>query len=546
MGVFSQDRESILNFGNLLRAKKYAPIRDLAIIVILYLIVFSYSHAVDGFEQVVAFTETHEHWQFDEFLTGLLLLPIALGVFAWRRLSEARSELTLRLLAEKQANEMALHDPLTGLPNRRKANIEIEAALKNADSAPVTLLAIDLNRFKPVNDLYGHLAGDQLLLAVGERLRSAIGSDGMVSRIGGDEFCAMLKGVAAGDELISKVEKLSAVFDDPFELDDLSVVISASVGVVTTNVPNNSIDSLFAQADAAMYRCKGSGRNAIAFFESGMEIAAAERAQIETDLRKAIADDKIQPYYQPLVSLQDGRIVGFEALARWHMADGTIRMPDEFITISEEAGLISDLFFVVLKAAALEAKKWPAELRFAVNLSPVQFGDEWLVERILKTLLDVGVSPQRLEIEITESALVADLDVARDVILSLKNQGINISLDDFGTGYSSLRHLSELPFDKLKIDRSFVRGIESNSASQSIVRAVTALAHNLGLQVTAEGVETYENAKSVIDSGCDIGQGFLYGRPSHVWQLGLPDHSDSDGGSQDEDDLRRTRSGRAA
>ncbi|MEH6662210.1 MAG: GGDEF domain-containing protein, partial [Parasphingorhabdus sp.] len=294
-----------MKFREILRGKEYAPVRDFVIIVILYLIVFSYSHAIDGFEQVVDFAESHEHWEFDEFLTGLLLLPVALGVFALRRLFETKAELKLRLLAEEQAKEMALHDPLTGLPNRRKANMEIEAALKLAASAPVTLLAIDLNRFKPVNDLYGHQAGDQLLLAVGERLKTAVGDDGMISRIGGDEFCAMLRGIAAGDQLIRKVETLSAVFEKPFALGDLSVVVSASIGVVTTNIPATSIESLFSQADAAMYRCKGTGRNEIAFFEAGMEQAAIQRAKIETDLRKAIVDGEIQPFFQPLVNLYD-------------------------------------------------------------------------------------------------------------------------------------------------------------------------------------------------------------------------------------------------
>ncbi len=509
-------------------ATKYAPRRELAIIFGFYLVILGGSLAFDAFEHVVVFVEHHEDWQIDEAITGLLLLPIALGIFAVRRLSEAKKELKLRLFAEKQAEEMALHDPLTGLANRRKANIVIEAALKHADRAPVTLLAIDLNRFKPVNDLYGHQTGDLLLLAVGERLKTAIGNDGMISRLGGDEFCAMLSGISEGDQLIRKVETLSEVFEKPFALGDLSVVVSASIGVVTTNVPDTPINSLLSQADAAMYRCKGSGRNEIAFFEVGMEHAAIQRAKIETDLRKAILNGEIIPFFQPLVNLVDGEILGFEALARWQMADGSLRMPDDFITIAEETGLISDLFFVVLRAAAIEAKKWPAHIHFAVNLSPVQFGDEWLVERILQTLLDVGVPPGRLEIEITESALVTDLDIARNVIVSLKNQGINISLDDFGTGYSSLRHLSELPFDKLKIDRSFVYGIETNAASQSIVRAVTALAHNLGLQVTAEGIETYDNAKNVIDFGCDIGQGYLYGRPSKDVQLALPGPSQAD------------------
>ena len=502
-----------------------SPSRDFAVIMVIYLIAFVSAVTVEGFEQIAEFTEQHENWQFDEFLTAMLMLPFALGIFAARRLLEAKKELELRLLAEQEAKEMALHDPLTGLPNRRKANMEIATALRDADSAPVTLLAIDLNRFKPINDLHGHLIGDQLLLAVGERLEAVVGRDGMVSRIGGDEFCVMLSGISAGDQLIRQVELLSEVFEKPFALGDISIVVGASIGVVTTNVPDTTLDGLLSQADAAMYRCKGTGRNAVAFFESGMEHAAIQRAQIENDLRRAIADGHIQPFFQPLVNLNDGKILGFEALARWHMADGTTRMPDDFISIAEETGLISDLFFVVLRSAALEAKKWPDNIHFAVNLSPVQFGDEWLVERILQTLLDVGVPPGRLEIEITESALVADLEVARDIIVSLKNQGINISLDDFGTGYSSLRHLSELPFDKLKIDRSFVSNIELNSASQSIVRAVTALAHNLGLQVTAEGVETYDNARNIIDFGCDIGQGYLYGRPTKDVIFTLPDHS---------------------
>ncbi|NRD90698.1 GGDEF-domain containing protein [Sphingopyxis sp. BSNA05] len=539
-------RELSLDFRRIFSDKEYAPRRDLAIILLLYLVILAASLAFDSFDHVIDFVEQHEDWEIDEALTGLLLLPIALGIFAARRLSEAKKELKLRLLAEKQAHEMALHDPLTGLPNRRKANMVIEAALKQADSAPVTLLAIDLNRFKPVNDLYGHQAGDQLLLAVGERLKAAVADDGLISRIGGDEFCAMLSGIPAGDQLIRKVETLSEVFETPFLLGDLSVVVSASIGVVTTDVPDTPLDSLFSQADAAMYRCKGTGRNEIAFFEAGMEQAAIQRAKIETDLRTAIVEGEIRPFFQPLVNLYDGEILGFEALARWHMADGTMRMPDDFITIAEETGLISDLFFVILKAAAIEAKNWPVGLHFAVNLSPVQFGDEWLVERILQTLVDVGVAPGRLEIEITESALVSDLDVARNVIVSLKNQGINISLDDFGTGYSSLRHLSELPFDKLKIDRSFVHGIETNSASQSIVRAVTALAHNLGLQVTAEGIETYDNAKSVMDSGCDIGQGFLYGRPSRGGQLALPDGSRLETGGEPQDDSVKPHGEKAA
>ena len=488
--------------------------RDALIVGIIFIAAFSISVAFEAFEWVIKFSLTHEDWEVDELLTVMMMMPVALGIYAGRRLTEARTELKRREAAEREASKMALHDPLTGLPNRRKATLEIERALTHAKERPVTLLAIDLNRFKPINDLHGHAAGDQLLLVIGKALSRSAEPGTLVARLGGDEFCMMLTGRMSDEEKISQLETLSSQFERPIQLDAGSVTVGASIGVATTDDPHMDQDELMAQADAAMYRCKAGGRNGYSFFEPGMEKVVQHRARVEADLRDAVANGHIQPHFQPLVNLKSGDLLGYEVLARWKMPDGSIRMPGEFIAIAEETGLISDVFFSILVQAAERARDWPENLYFAVNLSPVQFNDQWLVERILKTLLEAHVHPGRLEVEITESALVTDLEVARYVIKSLKNQGIRVSLDDFGTGYSSLRHLSELPFDKLKIDRSFIHDIDRNDASQNIVRAVTALAHNLGLEVTAEGIETKDNASSIQKYGCDIGQGYLYGLPS--------------------------------
>lgn len=486
---------------------------DAAWLCVLFGTVLIVSIHHEAFTYIANFSKTHERWELDEILTTLMIMPFALVIYAVRRLRETRRELTRRRAAEYAASQMALHDPLTGLPNRRKAELAVAAALDQAAEVPVTLMGIDLNRFKPVNDLHGHAAGDLLLLAVGERLVKAAGPNAMVCRFGGDEFCVLLQGYRPDEELLARVEAISMVFERPFQLKDVTVTVGASIGVTTTSDPSTTMDHLLAEADAAMYRCKADGRNGFGFFETGMEIAALRRAKIEAELRVALVEGRIEAHFQPLVRLSDNEILGFEALARWRLSDGSYRMPDEFIQIAEETGLISDVFFAVLRHAARAARNWPPGMRVATNLSPLQFNDTWLVEKILQVLTEEGVSPGRLEIEVTESALVADFDVARDILWSLKNQGVHVSLDDFGTGYSSLRHLSELPFETLKIDRSFISNLSNDPAARTIVRTVTSMAHSLGLRVTAEGIETKDNAVSVAEFGCDIGQGFLYGQP---------------------------------
>jgi len=518
MQDFSTDERADMPFW------RSTPFLDAGWIIVFFGTILLIAIHMEAFDYVMKLSHAHENWELDEIMTTMMLLPIGLVIYAKRRLDETRQELKRRRAAELEASQMALHDPLTGLANRRKAQIEISRALEQAAEEPVTIVSIDLNRFKPVNDLHGHAVGDELLLAVGARLTNAAGPDASVFRFGGDEFCILMRGSFTEEQLLARVEAIAVAFDRRFDLSDVSVSVGASIGATTTTDPQMNIDVLMAQADAAMYRFKQSGRNGFSFFEAGMEVAALRRAKVEDELRLALTEDRIKAHFQPLVRLEDKAIIGYEALARWCTGDGTCREPDEFISIAEEAGLISDIFYAVLRKASQAARNWPGDMRFSVNLSPVQFNDPWLVERILQILVDEGIQPGRLEIEVTENALVGDFKKARDVLWSLRNQGVHISLDDFGTGYSSLRHLSELPFETLKIDRSFIANLSIDPAAQTIVRTVTSMAHSLGLSVTAEGIDSVDNAMTVTDFGCDTGQGFLFGKPE---ASGLPELADA-------------------
>jgi len=482
----------------------------------LFFIVFGLSIQFDMFERLTAFVEGYEAWQLDELIPAMLLAPITITIMAMRCLGEAQQELKLREEAEAKLSRMALHDPLTGLPNRRYAEQAMAEALRTAAEKQFAVLLIDLNRYKAVNDLHGHVAGDLLLLKVGKRLQRAAGTNSFVGRLGGDEFILLLLDVENGDKLISPVQAISQVFEEPFLLDDLSLMVGASIGVAVALDPSAATRTLLTHADAAMYRCKGRGSNGFAFFEPGMELVAMHRAETENELRGAIDEGRIIPFYQPLIDLETGHILGFEVLARWRLEDGTLRMPDDFIPIAEETGLIGEMFYTLLRTSMNEVRCWPPHYRYSLNLSPIQFRDEWLVERILQILLETGMPPGRLELEITESAIVDDMEKVRSLISQFKAQGISVALDDFGTGYSSLRHLSELEFDNLKIDKSFVMDMDTNPASQAIVRSVTALAHSLGLRVCVEGVETQASADTVREYGCDIGQGYLFGHPAEM------------------------------
>ncbi|MBO9498884.1 MAG: EAL domain-containing protein [Novosphingobium sp.] len=469
------------------------------------------------FELIVTFSARHEAWQLDELLALAMVLLPAFAIYAWRRQRDATSELTLRVEAELQAETLAMHDALTGLPNRRHFRECIAKAVRDATDLPFALLLIDLNRFKNINEGHGHNAGDQLIVAAARRLEQVAGAGAKLGRLGGKEFAILLRGFEDESELVGKVAAISRSFEQPFALEAGMLKISASIGATYAHGKSLTRHLVLAQTQAALARSKARKQNGFCFFEPGMEAVALRRAQIESKLGAAIAEQRIKPYFQPIVRLAHGSTVGFEVLARWHADEGShtqVHLPDDFIPAAEDAGLIGDLYYCILQQAARAARGWSADLFFAINVSPRQFHDEWLVQRTLKILTEEGIAPGRLEIEITETALMEDMRRAQRAIAAFKSQGIKVALDDFGTGYSSLVHLRELAIDKLKIDRSFIQDLDSSETSQKIVGTICALAHSLGASVTAEGIDSLAKFGQAREFGCDLGQGYLFGAPT--------------------------------
>lgn len=486
--------------------------RDLYALGLFLVLSFVIAERLNLFDTLYKLSRAHENWQLDEIFAGSMVALVGFALYAFSRARETSRQLGLRVIAEEHAQAMAMHDALTGLPNRRHLRAALDRFLARVDAAtPLAVVAVDLDRFKPVNDLYGHAIGDALLVRVAELLKQGAGGDGFVARLGGDEFILVLPHQSA-EHLMGKLSALVAAFYVPFALLGHEISIGASLGVAMAPSDGHDADTLMRRADVALYRAKDDGRGRFAFFEAGMDERVHERAALENDLRAAIRSDQIEPYFQPLVKLETGEVQGYEILSRWlHPQRGFIP-PDQFIAIAEETGLIGELTFSVLRRACEQALPWPGAPRISLNLSPAQFKDAALPQKLLQILTEVGFPPQRLEVEITEGALVSDFDAARVILTSLKNQGVHIALDDFGTGYSSLRHLRELPFNVLKIDRSFVQGMSESEEAHTLVKTIVSLAHNLGLGVTAEGVETIEDATELRALGCELGQGYLYGR----------------------------------
>ncbi|WP_165491067.1 putative bifunctional diguanylate cyclase/phosphodiesterase [Lichenihabitans psoromatis] len=413
---------------------------------------------------------------------------------------------------------VALIDTLTDLPNRRGFYEAAASLLAEPFDEENALLLIDLDRFKTVNDAHGHPAGDEVLKLVASRLRGIVRGGDIVARLGGDEFALMLgtdRGVAwTGSRSEAVAARILAALAEPFVLEDGTAVrIGASVGIAPRDVDCKVLSDLIHRADVALSRAKAGGRHCFRVFEPAMEAKVRARALLERDLRLAIVEDAIVPHYQPLVDLRTGAMVGVEMLARWpHPLHGMVP-PDAFIPIAEELGLIGHMTERLLARACRETAGWPGDVTIACNLSPLQLADSGLSLAIQEVLERTGFPPHRLELEITESALVGDLDLARASLGQLKAIGVRLALDDFGTGYSSLRHLQTLPFDKIKIDRSFVAAMSDNAESGKIVAAVVGLGHSLGLSTVAEGIETEAIAGLLRTLGCDIGQGWLFGKP---------------------------------
>ena len=412
--------------------------------------------------------------------------------------------------AQSAAEAMARHDALTGLPNRRLFTEALERAIE--DDGPCAVLLLDLDRFKPVNDIHGHDAGDAVLCAVADRFAAHRHELGTVARLGGDEFVVVLPVHGGTEEAARAARLIGRLVSEPVAVDGGFAELTATIGIAL--FPQDGVDptSLLRAADLAMYQAKAEGRDTYRFFKASMSDRVHERAMLDADLRRAIMAGEIRPHYQPLVSIDDGELVGFEILSRWHHPEHGVIMPMVFIPAADERGLLGELTYRVLRQACIDSRNWPDHLRLSLNLSPGQIKDPKLASRILAILVQTGVAPSRLEIEITENALITDVETTRTVLASLQSLGMSIALDDFGTGYSSLYQLRDLKFDKIKIDKSFVHELDHGQDNAAIVQAMIGLSKSLGLATTAEGIEDASQWDSLSSWGCDYGQGYLFGK----------------------------------
>lgn len=418
--------------------------------------------------------------------------------------------------AEANAQRIALHDPLTGLPNRRSYHRLVEEVLTRTQPGDkdraLTAMLLDLDRFKPVNDLRGHQAGDMLLCEVARRLREVCPKDAHVARLGGDEFVIILRGRTARARSGELARRVLGEIARSFDFGEWSASISCSIGIADWSEGGSSSD-LLRQADQAMYRAKQAGRAVLAHYDDTLGEALREQAALEQDLRLALEKGQITPYFQPIYDIARRRLRCFEVLARWNDPVRGFVSPEVFIGLADEIGLIDRLSEQVLEQACAALASWPTELPISFNLSPRQLSDADLPRRILRTLERHGLPGSRLEIEITERAVLTDMEVARKIILELAAAGVRIALDDFGTGTSSLATLTQLPIDSLKIDRSFIAEVDRQPNKGKLVAGILSLAQSLGIDVTAEGIERAEELAFLRDRQCDLAQGLLLGRP---------------------------------
>jgi diguanylate cyclase (GGDEF)-like protein/PAS domain S-box-containing protein len=426
----------------------------------------------------------------------------------------ALMDITERKRAEARLAFLAQHDGLTGLPNRNLLRQRMDEILlhtrRTAEKAAVLVLGLD--NFKSVNDTLGHGVGDKLLRGVAKRLRSMLRDEDVLARLNSDEFAIIQTALARPEDAVLLSRRLLEAIGDPYLLDGHSVVIGATIGIAMAPGDGEDSERLLKNADMALTRAKTESRGTFSFFEAGMDARAQSRRKIELELRDAIQNDVLKPYYQPLVDLSSGRITGFEALVRWPDPERGMVSPGEFIPVAEETGLINALGVMMLRRACTDAALWPDDVRVAVNLSPAQFRTSNLLSIVMDTLKQSGLSPKRLELEITETLLLEKSSQVLASLHALRALGVRVSMDDFGTGYSSLSYLRSFPFDKIKVDQSFVRGLDSNRDAQAIIRSIASLGKGLGVTITAEGVETEAELSCLRAEGCHEGQGFLFSR----------------------------------
>ncbi len=464
----------------------------------------------------------------DGLLVNAMLLNIALIIFGWRRYRELTHEISERRRAEEQARKLSEIDPLTGCLNRRsmaRATEELRHEC-NARGQALAYVMIDLDNFKQINDMNGHAIGDQMLIKLADRLREKLPNDALLARLGGDEFAFVMPYDSSHSERIDDhVIRLFESVSNVYEVEDVAVDMTMSIGIASDHDEHgcnplvNDAHTLMHRADIAMYHAKKHGKNRYYWFEPTMENELRFRNELETGIRRGLAQGEFVPYYEQQIDLESGDLVGFEMLARWRSPQLGMVSPEIFIPIAEDIGVIGELSEQLMVAAFKDALQWDPSITLSVNISPVQMRDPWFAQKLLKLLVEHNFPAHRLEIEITESCLHDNIGMVRSMIASLRNQGVQVSLDDFGTGYSSLEQLRSLPFDRLKIDRSFISELRNPDASSKIVDAIVSLGNGLDMPITAEGIEDESILDLLKSMGTLKGQGYLYGKPETAEQV---------------------------
>ena len=464
----------------------------------------------------------------DNLLITASLLNIALIIFGIRRYRELASEIAVRRSAEAKAQQLSDTDPLTNCLNRRSigpaTDVLIQESVENGVN--VAFLMVDLDNFKQINDLYGHKIGDEVLINVAEAMRKALPDEGLLARLGGDEFACVVPFDKNSLDVLDQISnKLISDVSGKRFIENIALQVTVSLGIATnilevgSKETNHDAQTLLHRADIAMYHAKKQGKNRHCWYEPTMGEELRFRNEIELGIRQGIANKEFVPFYEQQVDLNTGELTGFEMLARWQSPELGLVNPTVFIPIAEEIGVIAELSEGLIEKALIDAHDWDPKLTVSVNISPVQLRDPWFSQKMLKLLVKHNFPAQRLEIEITESCLHENIGIVKSMITSLKNQGVKISLDDFGTGYSSLTQLRSLPFDRLKIDSSFVSEMTGEQADEKIVNAIISLGNGLSLPMTAEGIEDDEILAALRSKGELKGQGYHYGRPEPACEV---------------------------
>jgi diguanylate cyclase (GGDEF)-like protein len=458
------------------------------------------------------------HWVFSAIAASLILIGIVLIALLNRH---------NRLLgrAHQELHVLAHQDALTGLPNRVVLREKLEQALAGMrpQGRTVSVSYLDLDHFKDVNDSFGHETGDELLKAVADRLRACIPPGegqvrNLISRFGGDEFAILQTGIRRPEESAALASRVVQALQEPFSVNGQEIFIGTSIGIALAQRHMNS-SQILKNADMALYHAKADGRGTFRFFEPEMDAQLQARRVLEVDLRKAIGNGEFELFYQPQINIEANEIGGFEALLRWHHPERGLVPPAEFIPVIEDTGLISPLGDWIIEEACREAASWPRDINVAVNLSPIQFRNRGLVQSVTRALAVSGLAPHRLELEITESVLLQDSETTVSTLHQLRRLGVRIAMDDFGTGYSSLSYLRSFPFDKIKIDQSFVREMSQRTDCLAIVQSVASLGASLGMPTVAEGIETEDQLRQIQAAGCTDAQGYYFGRPKPAREL---------------------------